>query len=383
MLPPASDLEQALRKLPNSCHLGLLYEEPQQWRAVVVSYLQAGLRQGKKCIYIADGDDAQHIRSCLAESGIDPEAAEVSGRLVVRIYSKIYAADGYFDPDRTISFLVEEARKARGEGYPALCLTGEMSWALRGYRGAEKLMEFESRLNRELLSRYPANLLCQYDRSRFHPEIIKGVILNHPLLVNEGVILHNYFYLPPEDFLSPQRGKREVEKWLSCLETAGGGSSVQPAPGRSFPTEQSGPHQPAETAPPEQLPAIYDQQTGLFSLKYFEQQLQQLDEERFAPVGIIVCELENLKSVSDPATRDQLLLEAAQVIKKCFRDNDVVARIGSEQIGILLTNCSRPLVEKTCFRIRDAMSRHSRYNPSFGLPVTFRFALKNERKQEL
>ncbi|MDH7478473.1 MAG: MEDS domain-containing protein [Syntrophomonadaceae bacterium] len=379
ILQSVSNLEQVFRKLPNSSHLGLLYEKQQQWQAVLASYLQAGLRQGKKCIYIAESDDVQHIRSCLAESGTDPEAAEATGQLVVRIYSEVFARDGFFDPGRTISILVGEARKAAEEGYPALCLTGEMSWALRGYRGVERLMEFEARLNRELLPRYPVSLLCQYDRSRFHPEIIKGVILNHPLVVKEGVVLQNFFYLPPEDFLSPQRGEREVEKWLSCLESAGEGSSGHLLPGRLTQAGRGGPSGSAETVSLNQTPAIYDQQTGLFNLKYFEQQLKRLDEGRFAPLGIIVCELENLKGVPDPATRDQLLLEAAQVIKKCFRDNDIVARVGSEQIGILLANCSRPLVEKTCFRVRDAISRYNQSNPYFDLSIAFRFALKNER----
>ena len=55
--------------------------------------------------------------------------------------------EGVFDPDGMICLLEKETRRALDEGYSALRLTGEMSWALQGLPGSERLMEYESKLN--------------------------------------------------------------------------------------------------------------------------------------------------------------------------------------------------------------------------------------------
>jgi len=52
-----------------------------------------------------------------------------------------------------ISLLITETEKAVAQGYPALRMTGEMTWVLRGLPGSERLLEYEAKLNRDFYSK--------------------------------------------------------------------------------------------------------------------------------------------------------------------------------------------------------------------------------------
>ena len=73
-----------------------------------------------------------------------------------------------------VALLESETRKAVSEGFSALRVTGEMDWVLKGLPGSERLIEYEAMLN----NFFPGSdclAICQYRRSLFSPEIIRGV----------------------------------------------------------------------------------------------------------------------------------------------------------------------------------------------------------------
>jgi PAS domain S-box-containing protein len=184
----------------------------------VVPFISIGLKHGEKCIYIVDTNTAADICKYLAEEGVDVASVEKSGQLSILHEAQAYTSEGSFDPDKIIALLVAETEKAITEGYTALRVTGEMTWVLRSHPGSEKLLEYEARLNSELFSKYPCLAICQYDRWKFDPEIIKGVIMTHPLLVRGNSIYHNFYYVPPKEFLNRERAGTEVQHWLNNIE---------------------------------------------------------------------------------------------------------------------------------------------------------------------
>jgi PAS domain S-box-containing protein len=216
--PEPSSLSEAVEGLKPHDHLCLIYESQEEWRAAMIPFLEMGLRRGEKCIYIVDARTARQVRRYLRQEGVDVTAVEASGQLSVLPGGRAYMQGGTFHPDRMIALLKTETEKALAEGYPALRVTWEMSWALRGHPGSERLLEYEAKLNRDFFSSYPCLAICQYDRWKFDPEIIKGVIMTHPLLVRGGQVYHNFYYIPPEEFLDQKRGEREVQHWLNNIE---------------------------------------------------------------------------------------------------------------------------------------------------------------------
>ncbi len=212
------NLTDALEALTPHDHLSIIYETEEEWRAVVIPFVVKGLQKNEKCIYVVDSHAAEYVRTCLREAGIDVAAFERSGQLVILHETEAYTRDGFFDPDKMIALLIEEAKKALSEGYSVLRATGEMSWALRGHPGSEALIEYEAKLNRDFFPHYSCIGLCQYNRWQFDPKTLRYVIMTHPLMVRNYHIYLNPYYISHEDFLSQRRNHFELERWLEGLE---------------------------------------------------------------------------------------------------------------------------------------------------------------------
>jgi len=102
--------------------------------------------------------------------------------------------------------------------------------------------------------------------------------------------------------------------------------------------------------------SMHDTPTGLYNRAYFEEELNRMQSGRFDPVGIVVCDVDGLKLVNDNlghATGDALLATVAKILLQCFRESDVVARIGGDEFAALLPNCPQPVVEEAYARIKQ------------------------------
>lgn len=146
-------------------------------------------------------------------AGIDVNAATSTGALVVVTKKEVYHKEGYFDPDLMIGFLKKSADAAKIQGFKALRVTGEMTWSLGSGIGVDRLMEYEAKLNR-LFPDADVLAICQYNRTRFSPEVIRDVIRTHPLVIYGEMVCRNMYYVPPGDFLGPEKVSREVERLL-------------------------------------------------------------------------------------------------------------------------------------------------------------------------
>jgi len=216
--PQVTKLADMLETLKPHDHLCLIYESEEEWRGAAIPFLASGLKRGEKCVYVVDTSTAGEIHKYLGKEKIDTSAAEKTGQSVILHETDAYTREGSFDPDKMIAFLISETEKAIAEGYKALRVTDEMTWVLRGYPGSEKLLEDEAKLNRDLFPHYPCLALCQYDRWKFNPEIIKGVIVTHPILVRGNNVYHNFYYIPPNQFLNHERAETEAQHWLNNIE---------------------------------------------------------------------------------------------------------------------------------------------------------------------
>jgi HD-GYP domain-containing protein (c-di-GMP phosphodiesterase class II) len=184
---------------------------------LVVSFLRVGLKRRERCLYIVEAYRADEVRSRLHKAKFDVAALEASRQLIFH-ESESYTRTLSFDPNRMIALLIGEVEKARNDGYRGLRVTDEMTWALPGRPGSQKVLEYEARLNRDFFARYPCLAMCQYHQSRLGPEIIKGALMTHPLVAVNDHIHDNPHYISPEEFMSERRAQREIEHWLQSFE---------------------------------------------------------------------------------------------------------------------------------------------------------------------
>lgn len=127
--------------------------------------------------------------------------------------------------------------------------------------------------------------------------------------------------------------------------------------------------------------SLNDPLTGLYNRVYFEEEMRRMEGGRFAPIGIIVCDLDGLKLVNDTMGHDAgdvMLLTAAGLIKRFFRDSDVVARIGGDEFSVILPCSPWTVVENACRRIRDAVETYNLNQPQLPLSLSIGMAVSND-----
>lgn len=101
--------------------------------------------------------------------------------------------------------------------------------------------------------------------------------------------------------------------------------------------------------------SYHDHLTGLYNRRFFERRLKQIREGSELPVSVIMGDVNGLKLINDSfghEAGDELLIKAAEVIRKGTRESDVVARLGGDEFGILLTRAGAEEAEKVIRRIK-------------------------------
>jgi signal transduction histidine kinase len=216
MTAPTTPLLASLEQLGPHDHFCSIYESPEEHYAVAIPFMRMGLDRGEKCIYIADDGTIGDVRQRMQSEGIDVERAIASNALVVAGKEQAYLKHGSFDPDWMFTFWKEATDSAMSEGFSALRVTGETEWVVRGGRGLERWMEYESKLT-HALSENNCSALCQYNRHCFPPELILDVIRTHPVVVYRGTVCRNMYFVPADEFLGTDEAEREVERLLTNI----------------------------------------------------------------------------------------------------------------------------------------------------------------------
>jgi two-component sensor histidine kinase len=198
-------------------HTSLIYESDEDLHAVMVSYVRAGLERNQRVFYIADRSAVEPILAELRrDDTLQLQSRIDSGQLCLHTAREVYVRDGRFDPDAMIELLSDETERATGDGYDALRITGDMSWALSDVAGAELLLEYEVRLN-EFYPGSDAFTICQYDTRRFPPEMILGVLQAHPTVIIGREFCPNSYYMPPEELYSSHNETYRLQRWLGNI----------------------------------------------------------------------------------------------------------------------------------------------------------------------
>lgn len=127
--------------------------------------------------------------------------------------------------------------------------------------------------------------------------------------------------------------------------------------------------------------SLHDRLTGLYNRTYFEEEIRRIENSRFSPTGLLVCDVDGLKLVNDTLGHDagdRLLIAVSRVIEKCFRADDVVARVGGDEFAVLMLRSPLAVVEAAYRRVRDAVDRYNSNNPDIPLSLSIGCAVRHE-----
>ena len=108
--------------------------------------------------------------------------------------------------------------------------------------------------------------------------------------------------------------------------------------------------------------SFHDNVTGLYNRAYFEEELKRLDTRRSIPLSIIVGDVNHLKLTNDTfghGEGDRLLQTIAQIMRKCCRDEDIIARWGGDEFAVILPGTAKVTAKSICSRIQKSAEEHS------------------------
>lgn len=101
-----------------------------------------------------------------------------------------------------------------------------------------------------------------------------------------------------------------------------------------------------------------DALTNLYNRVYFDQELERLQESRLFPVSILIADVDGLKAINDSlghAAGDRLIRRSAEVLRKAFRNEDVVSRIGGDEFGIILSRTTEEDLSTILARVQTVL----------------------------
>lgn len=108
--------------------------------------------------------------------------------------------------------------------------------------------------------------------------------------------------------------------------------------------------------------SLHDTLTGLYNRAYFEEEIGHLEQSGRYPVGVIMVDLDGLKTVNDQLGHqagDQMLVWAGKILKDSVRANDIVARIGGDEFVILMPASDDMVLQHVSERININMGHEN------------------------
>jgi hypothetical protein len=185
---------------PEGTHICYLYNDDEERRQVLPDFIRYGLESLESVDYAADVTSRDQLLQVMSDLGVPAQDGVTDDRFHIATALETYCPDGQFKPDEMIERLRQIYLRHHAAGCAGSRATGEMSWAVRGIPGSERLVEYESRIN-TLVRDVPLTVMCQYDVRRFDGATIYDIINVHPIMIVRGHILRNPFYVPPEQVM--------------------------------------------------------------------------------------------------------------------------------------------------------------------------------------
>jgi len=130
--------------------------------------------------------------------------------------------------------------------------------------------------------------------------------------------------------------------------------------------------------------SFHDPLTHLFNRAYFQEELVRLNTWRQLPLSVVIGDVNALKLANDAfghAMGDRLLVRMAQILRRAFRREDIIARWGGDEFVVILPRTPHEVAMRICDRIREncLASPADPVRPSIALGI----ATKIEPSQDL
>ncbi|EFU9407757.1 GGDEF domain-containing protein [Escherichia coli] len=115
-----------------------------------------------------------------------------------------------------------------------------------------------------------------------------------------------------------------------------------------------------------------DPLTNIFNRNYFFNELTvQSASAKKTPYCVMIMDIDHFKKVNDTwghPIGDQVIKTVVNIIGKSIRPDDLFARVGGEEFGVLLTDIDTERAKALAERIRENVERLTGDNPEYAIP---------------
>ena len=186
--------------VPIGTHICAFYSGPASRDELVMPFLAEGIRAGQKCICILESLSPAEVLARLGRE-VDLDRSVETGQLELATPADAYLRTGTFSIDDMLSYWEQAVAEARGaDGTGMLRAAGEMPSALDHPDGRMEFSRYEARIT-AFAADLPAVLLCLYDLQRFGADVLVDSLRTHPMVVVDGGVHDNPYYIDPGAFL--------------------------------------------------------------------------------------------------------------------------------------------------------------------------------------
>ncbi|MGE5416903.1 MAG: diguanylate cyclase domain-containing protein [Acidobacteriota bacterium] len=490
MSVPAWNLKKIQEGFRTHDHVCVVFDSQHQIAPAVLPFLAAGLQRDERCLLLSSQEFANQIFHSSNEQGIDIYLAQQNEQLIFVDLLKMNNSE-QIDAARLSDLLISEAVKAKKAGVSSIRVCHDMTALMKIFKSSDVLVEYESRLNRDLFALFDCTGLCICDESSLSSDVVKSALHTHPLVMRGKRVYKNTYFIPPQELLDNKKDDYEVRRWLSNIEStrAVGFSNITDADrirsresesrykaivenqtdpicrylhdgtltyvneaycrffgknrselintnvyewfaesdqkliqksmlnlnsnnttisfehclrrpegdvrwqqwtirtiidekGSLIEYQAIGRDVTQRRVVEDQLKflSLHDPLTGLYNRVYFEEEMLRVANGRQNPLGLVVCDVDGLKLINDSCGHeagDCMLLAASNLIKECFREGDVIARVGGDEFAVLLLKTPENVVEDACRRIRDRMNQYNNLNVDFPLSISVGYSVRS------
>ncbi len=214
-----SELAQALRSLPAGEHVCLIHEkDPEEQIPAVVPFLQQGLENGERVVYIADDASVEDVGRWLTSADSEVEAAVQAGSLLIWTRQE-WLQPGELDSEQKAAQAQSVIAEAQELGFRGIRFAVEVDRALAPDIQAERLQQWESTINTFVAGPFPVRVMCQYNRSRLGASVVGAGLRSHPtVIIGEEICPNPYSEAP--SLLEGASEDARVDWMLSQLQQA-------------------------------------------------------------------------------------------------------------------------------------------------------------------
>lgn len=186
--------------VPMGAHICQIYSDRDECIDSLLKFLVSGIKSGERAACFSEKFTASSLRDHFEHYDLDYDALIASGSISLSGTSETYISDKKFDPDRMVNTLTQFHDESKEMGYPAARVIGEMIPEVLAVEGGNRLLEYESKVSL-LLRTHPVTSVCQYDATEFDGAMIMDILKVHPQMIVKGSVVHNPFFIQPEEFL--------------------------------------------------------------------------------------------------------------------------------------------------------------------------------------